>query len=107
MLAPGGRVTVSLMLPDRPAVLPVAPPAAVLVKAAPPSAAGKRSVTVTPVAVLGPAFVTTTVYVVVVPGTAVVGPSVLLTTTSTRGVIVSESVASPWRCCSESRSRRG
>src|SRR4051794_34436651 len=47
---------------------------------------GSGSLTVTLVAVLGPLLDTTMVYVVIVPGTAVVAPSVLLTVTSYCGV---------------------
>ena len=67
-----------------PAVFPVAPPAATLVveQVRP---AGNVSVTVTPVAVLGPAFEALIVYVVFVPGVAVVTPSVFVIETSAPG----------------------
>src|SRR5436189_8427 len=55
--------------------------------------AGSGSLTETLVAVLGPLLLTTMVYVVVCPGTAVVALSVLVTDTSTLGVSVSVSVA--------------
>src|SRR4051812_14658540 len=54
---------------------------------------GSGSLTATLVAVLGPVLVTTMVYVVLVPGTTEVTPSVLLTPTSFCGVSVSVSVA--------------
>src|SRR5437763_983384 len=55
--------------------------------------AGSASLTETLVAVLGPLLLTTMVYVVLVPGTAVVVPSVLVTLTSFCGVSVSVSLA--------------
>jgi hypothetical protein len=55
---PGGIVSVSLMLPDPAAVLPVAPPEAMLVNATPVIVAGNVSATVAPVAVDGPALLT-------------------------------------------------
>src|SRR5690242_9959227 len=55
--------------------------------------AGKLSTTETLVAVLGPLLLTTMVYVVLWPGTAVLALSVLVTLTSTLGVSVSVSVA--------------
>jgi hypothetical protein len=86
-LAPGARVAiVSVSAPDT-----LVCPFPLQVKEVTP--AGTASLTATPVAVLGPVFVTTTVYVVVVPGTAVVVPSVLVTPTSTCGVSVSVSEA--------------
>src|SRR5438270_790506 len=54
--------------------------------------AGSGSLTATPVAVLGPALLTTTVYVVLVPGTTLVTPSVLVTPTSFCGVTLSVSL---------------
>ena len=67
--------------------------AQVQVAAAALKAAGRVSVIMVPTAVDGPALDTVSVYVVGVPGTRVVTPSVLATARSTRGVIVSESVA--------------
>src|SRR5581483_6457274 len=91
MVLPAGMVTVSLMLPLPLALKPLAPPVAVQVT--PVKAAGKVSVTVAPVTLLGPALVTTRVYVSLVPGTAVVLPSVLVICRSAWGVSVSVSVA--------------
>src|SRR3954463_10580078 len=54
---------------------------------------GSESLTVILVAVLGPELETTMVYVVVLPGTAVVTPSVLVTLTLFCGVKASVSVA--------------
>src|SRR4051794_16614565 len=53
---------------------------------------GSGSLTATAVAALGTALLTTTVYVVLVPGTTEVTPSVLVTPTSYCGVSVSVSV---------------
>ena len=94
-MADGGRVIPpSLILPAvGPASLPVAPPAATLVVEQPERMPGKVSATVTPVAVLGPLFEATSVYVTVVPGTSVVAPSVLEMATSLDGTKVSVSVA--------------
>src|SRR5438552_216992 len=71
----------------------VGPPSRLQLKAVTP--AGRSSCTETFVAVLGLLLllVTTMVYVVVWPGTAVLALSVLVTPTSTRGVSVSVSVA--------------
>src|SRR5215467_10127306 len=55
--------------------------------------AGSASKTDTPVAVLGPLLLTTTVYVVLVPGTTLLTPSSLVTLMSYCGVGVSVSVA--------------
>ena len=55
--------------------------------------AGKASTTLPPTMSVGPLFVTTIVYVSLVPGTTVVLPSVLVTAMSARLVIVSVSVA--------------
>src|SRR3954447_15153954 len=54
---------------------------------------GSGSLTATLVAVLGPLLLTTMVYVVLVPGTTEVTPSLLLTLTSFCGVSVLVSVA--------------
>src|SRR5437763_14489690 len=77
-------------LPD---VLPVAPPAAVLVKAAVANAGGKASDTDTPAAVLGPALDTTMVYVTVPPAVTLLTPLAIDTDTSDTGVRTSVSVA--------------
>src|ERR1051326_1411083 len=93
-VAPDGRLNVSLMLPlAGPAVLPVAPPAARLVYDTPVRVAGNVSATVVPGASLGPALVTTIVYVSDVPGVAVAEPSVLVICRSAFGVSGSRSVA--------------
>jgi hypothetical protein len=55
--------------------------------------AGNVSLTVAPGASLGPGLLTTIVYVIGVPGTAVVAPSVLVICRSACGVSVSVSVA--------------
>src|SRR5438874_2614511 len=55
--------------------------------------AGSVSVTVAPVTALGPALLTTIVYVTVPPGVAVVTPSVLVMLRSASGARVSVSVA--------------
>jgi hypothetical protein len=70
-----GSDTVVLMLPV-PAATPHAEPAEPAhVQLAPLRPAGKVSVTVAPVTAEGPALLTTMVYVVVLPGTAVAVPS--------------------------------
>src|SRR5438477_98150 len=69
------------------AVKPVAPPAPTAVHDAGLIAAGKVSVTVAPITALGPAFDTTTVYVLPVPATAVVLPSVLVIDRSADGAV--------------------
>src|SRR5437773_284220 len=69
------------------------PPAATQLHDALLMAAEKVSVTFAPIASLGPVFDTTMVYVVVVPGTAVVTPSVLVMARSTSALSVSRSVA--------------
>ena len=63
---PTGKLTVAFILPA-PLAGPVAPPAYTAVHAAEVIAAGKLSVTVAPVLVLGPALDATIVYVVVPP----------------------------------------
>ena len=70
------------MLPELLAVLPLAPAVAVLVQVAPVIATGKLSVSDVAVATLGSLLLTTIVYVVVVPGTTLLLPSVLVTETS-------------------------
>ena len=62
IVLPAGKVTaVSSMLPLPLAVNPVAPPVATAVYVAPVSALGSVSTTEAPLALLGPALVTTTV----------------------------------------------
>src|SRR5436309_1882922 len=92
-MLPGGMNKVSLMLPLPEAVKPVAPPVATLRYDTLVMAAGRLSVTVAPVTVLGPLLVTTIVYVVVVPGTAVAVPSLMATPRSAVGFSVSVSVS--------------
>src|SRR5260370_828273 len=65
------------MLPD-PLAAQVPPPAPTHLQVAPVMAAGSVSATVAPVAVLGPAFDATIVYVMGEPGIAVAGPSVFV-----------------------------
>src|SRR5262245_49783042 len=77
-----------LLLP----VLPVAPPVAMLVYVSPVMGAGKEAFTRAPVTLLGPGLVTTMVYVVVLPGTAVAVPSLTVTLRSTVGFSVSVSL---------------
>jgi hypothetical protein len=91
-VAPTGTFTVSLMLPV-PDAVQLPPPAATQLHDALVIAAEKVSVTVAPIASLGPVFDTTIVYVVVVPGTAVVTPSVLVMARSTSALSVSLSLA--------------
>src|SRR5437660_12926406 len=80
------------MLPV-PDAVQLPPPAATQLHDALVMAAEKASVTVAPIASLGPVFDTTMVYVVVVPGTAVVTPSVLVMARSTSALIVSLALA--------------
>ena len=61
-------LTASLMLPVPLAVKPLAPPLCVAVKLSLATSAGIVSVTVAPVTLLGPALLTTIVYVVDAPG---------------------------------------
>ena len=75
-MLPAGIVTVSLKLPLPLAVKPVALPVVVLVYVTFVKAAGNVSATLAPETLLGPAFVTTIVYVIGVPGTAVVDEQV-------------------------------
>jgi hypothetical protein len=65
---PTGMFTVSLMLPLPDAENPVAPPLATAVQVSLVIDAGNVSAIVAPVATLGPALLTTIVYVVVAPG---------------------------------------
>ena len=60
-MLPTGMVTVSLILPLPLAVKPVAPPVAEAVYVSLKKLAGKVSITVAPVTLLGPALVTTMV----------------------------------------------
>ena len=69
------------MFPDPLAALPLAPPDAVLVQVALVIDAGKLSLNDVPGASALPLLLTTIVYVVVEPGTAVAEPSVLVTPT--------------------------
>src|SRR5229473_3294657 len=87
---PFARLTVVLMLP-----VPLVAPqlaAGAHVQLALLMPAGSASVTVAPVTALGPALLTTMVYVTVPPGTAVVTPSVFVMLRSACGVRVSVSV---------------
>src|SRR3954468_13671790 len=93
MVLPTGIVTVSAILPEPLAVNPLAPPVCDAVYVAPVRNAGKLSPTAAPTATLGPKLLTTIVYVSLVPGTAVVLPSVLLITRSVCGDNWSISVA--------------
>ena len=68
VLPAGMSTSVSSMLPLPLAVKPVAPPVAVAVYVAPVSVLGRVSTTEAPVTSLGPALVTTIVYVI--PGRA-------------------------------------
>src|SRR4029077_772605 len=78
IVLPTGRLTVSLILPLPLAVKPDALPLATAVKVSLATAAGKVSVTVAPVTLLGPLLLTTIVYVVELPATTLVTPSVLV-----------------------------
>src|SRR5262245_30628653 len=81
-MLPGGKLTVSRMLPE-PMALPVAPPENVAVQVTPVSDVGNVSVTVAPFAGWeSGALETTIVYVIVVPGRTLVLPSVLVTARS-------------------------
>src|SRR5262249_32270181 len=92
---PGSSVTVVTMLPVplAAATLDPADGTAVQLTAVIGDGVGNRSVTCWSTAVLGPLFVTTIVYVVLVPGTAVRTPSVLVMDRSAWGVRPSVSVA--------------
>ena len=77
-----------------PEAAPQAPvPLIAQVQVTPVTAAGTVSLTVAPVTLEGPLFVTVTVYETVVPGTSVAEPSVFVTARSACGVRVSVSVA--------------
>src|SRR5262245_19932579 len=89
----GSSVTVVEIDPAPEGAAQLEPADAAQVQVTPESAAGKVSVTVAAVAVLGPALLATIVYVTGVPGTAAAWPSVLVTARSPRGVSVSVSVA--------------
>src|SRR5438105_8735568 len=93
IVAPTGRFTVSLMLPLPLAVKPEAPPLPTAVKVSLPTLAGRMSLTVAPVTLLGPLLLTTIVYVVEVPGVTVATPSVLVIERSATRLTVSLSVA--------------
>src|SRR5260370_17536820 len=80
------------MLPDRRAAQ-VPPPAPALLEVAPVMAAGGVAAPVAPVAMLGPLFDATIVYVMGEPGTAVACPSVLVIERLACGVRASTSVA--------------
>ena len=69
------------MFPDLLAALPVAPPDAALLQVALVMEAGNVSANDVPRAAAPPLLLTTIVYVVVVPGTAVAEPSFLVTPT--------------------------
>src|SRR6516162_3005823 len=71
---PGSRVTVVRMLPLPLAAATLEPGEATAVQLTAVIAAGKRSVTAWSTAVLGPALLTTMVYVVLSPGTTDVTP---------------------------------
>src|SRR5258708_18359281 len=91
-VAPTGTFTVSLTWPV-PDAVQLAMPVAIQVQDALVMAAGSVSVTLAPMASLVPVFDTTMVYVVVVPGTTVVTPSVLVIARSTSALSVSLSLA--------------
>ena len=90
--APTGRSTTPAIEP-LPAAGQLPPPAPTQVQVIEAIPAGIVSVTVAPVTLDGPVLVTTTVYVVDWPGTAVVVPSVLVMVRSVCGVTVVRSVA--------------
>ena len=93
IFAAAGMFTVSLIFPEPLAVNPVAPPFGVAVNVTPVKLAGKVSWIMAPDTSLGPAFVTTIVYVFFDPGTALLFPSLTVIFKSALTVIVSESVA--------------
>src|SRR3954470_22650026 len=74
---PAGRLAVSLMLPA-PAAVQVPPPAPTHVQVTPVRSAGKESAIAEPAALLGPALLAVIVYVTLLPGIAIVEPSVLV-----------------------------
>src|SRR5512139_3384600 len=80
------------MFPD-PLAVQLPPPAPAQVQPTPVIVAGTVSVTVAPLAALGPAFDATTVYVMACPGIAVAWPSVFVIERSAPGTTVSVSVA--------------
>ena len=86
--APTGKLTTSLIAP-----VPLGAQAPMHVQVTPLSPAGTLSVTVAPSASEGPLFVATIVYVMPVPGTAVVALSVLVIARSVVATSVSTSVA--------------
>src|SRR5262245_53940624 len=77
MLLPAGRITASAMLPVPAAILPVAPPVADEVNAAPKMVAAKESAT-TAVAASGPVLLTTMVYVTFEPAATEAGANLLI-----------------------------
>ena len=91
-MAPLGRLTVSLMLPLPLAVKPEAPPLPTAVYVSLVIAAGRTSVTVAPVTLLGPLLQTTIVYVAGPPA-PVCSASILVMTRLAFGVRVSTSLA--------------
>jgi hypothetical protein len=74
---PTGRSTDSLIAPD-PLSVPLAPPEAAAVQELDTIPEGSASVTVAPIALLGPALLTTTVYTTLLPGVYVLDPSVFV-----------------------------
>src|SRR5262249_34758166 len=87
-VAATGTFTVALMLPVPDGVPQAPPPAPAHVQVALESAAGRVSITVAPIALLGPALVTVIVYVTVEPGTIVVTPLVLDIPRSVIGAVI-------------------
>ena len=90
-MAPTGRLTVSAIV-DAPDAEQVAPEDATQVQVTPVSTAGGVSAIATPVALDGPAFEATIVYVTAVPAIVKVDPSVLVIFSSARWASVSVSV---------------
>jgi len=90
-LPPDGRFTVLLMLPE-PLAVQVPPPVPTQVQLQ-VKIAGKVSVTVAPLALLGPALLAVIVYVTDPPGVALVTPSVTVIARSALALSVSVSVA--------------
>ena len=90
-LAPTGKLTVLLMLPE-PLAVQVPPPAPTQVHVQ-VRLAGNVSATVAPVTLLGPALLAVIVYVTEPPGVAVVTPSVMVIARSALADNVSVSVA--------------
>jgi hypothetical protein len=87
-----GRFTLSAMFPATGPAVQVPPPAPTQDQSQ-VRLAGKVSATEAPVAVAGPAFAATIVYVTVIPGTAKAVPSVLVIDRSAIGLTVVVSVA--------------